>query len=201
MSMPRRLGIDCLSMFGLPPVQFVTFGVQVSVNPENYPAYSLVDASTQREVKAALRSNGIALKSGEGFFFMPRNKAKHFAAHLDAMAQMGAETINMVSLNGDLERTLDEFAALAEMSAANGNVQLCDCRYQATDYMHESMYERLRPGPGELPLAALLAAAPRHVPVGIEVPQQSLADSGVGPLQRLQPCVAAARELLSKAEN
>lgn len=266
----ERLGIDCLSVFGLPPVQFVelaarlgcgfvTFGVPVTFNPESYPSYCCKDPLTQREVQAALRDHGIAVKVGEGFFFMPGMEAKHFALHLDAMAELGAQTINMVSMNGDLGRSLDGFAALAEMSAARGMsssvefvagqvvgnledaakavrhvgrpdfklvvdmlhlarsagtvsdlanldpdtigyIQLCDCRYEATDYVQEAMYERMRPGTGELPLLELLAALPRDIPVGIEIPQRSLANAGLGPMERLQPCVEAARALLAKVD-
>lgn len=270
MNINGRLGIDCLSVFGLPPVQFVelaanlgcgfiTLGVPVTANPENYPAYSLKDPRTQRDLKAALKENGIAVKVGEGCFFMPGMEAPHFAPHLDVMAELGAQTINMVSLNGDLGRSLDGLAALAEMSAARGMssslefiagqvigtledaakairhvgrpdcklvvdmlhlirsagtvadlanldadmigyIQLCDCRLEATDKLSEAMYERMCPGTGELPLLELLAALPRGLPVGIEVPQRRLANAGVGPRGRLALCVEASLALLAKVD-
>jgi hypothetical protein len=57
------------------------------------------------------------------------------------------------------------------------------------------MYERLAPGDGELPLAEILAAVPTDVVVGLEIPMRRLAECGVGPIDRLRPCVAAARQL------
>ena len=59
----RRLGIDCLSVFAMPPVpfiqlaadlgcHFITLGLPVRFNPESYPAYSLDDPVTRRETNA-----------------------------------------------------------------------------------------------------------------------------------------------------
>jgi sugar phosphate isomerase/epimerase len=78
-----------------------------------------------------------------------------------------------------------------------GYVQLCDTtlKPRLKSYMAEAMYERMTPGDGELPLAELLAAVPDDVVVGLEIPMRSLAESGVGPMERLRPCVAAARQL------
>jgi 3-oxoacyl-[acyl-carrier protein] reductase len=61
-----------------------------------------------------------------------------------------------------------------------------------------AMYERMAPGDGELPLAEILAAVPADVVVGLEIPMRGLAESGVGPMDRLRPCVAAARELCNR---
>ena len=79
-----------------------------------------------------------------------------------------------------------------------GYVQLCDTtlKPRLKSYMEEAMYERMAPGDGELPLADILAAVPADVVVGLEIPMRSLAEAGVGPMDRLRPCVAAARELL-----
>jgi sugar phosphate isomerase/epimerase len=78
-----------------------------------------------------------------------------------------------------------------------GYVQLCDTtlKPRGASYMKEAMYERMTPGDGELPLGELLAAVPDDVVVGLEIPMRSLAESGVGPMDRLRPCVAAARQL------
>jgi sugar phosphate isomerase/epimerase len=79
-----------------------------------------------------------------------------------------------------------------------GYVQLSDTtlKPRMKSYMEEAIYERMAPGDGELPLAEILGAAPRDVVVGLEIPMRGLAESGVGPMERLRPCVAAARELL-----
>jgi len=83
--------------------------------------------------------------------------------------------------------------------ATIGYVQLCDAPSQKRfdTYMEEAMYERMVPGAGELPLAAFLRLIPRDVTISLEIPQRSLAEAGLGPAERLGPCVAAARALLA----
>jgi len=80
-----------------------------------------------------------------------------------------------------------------------GYVQLCDVPLASrhATYMEEALHERLVPGTGELPLLDLLAALPRQVVLGLEVPQRSLVEAGVGPRERVARCVAAARGLLA----
>jgi sugar phosphate isomerase/epimerase len=93
-------------------------------------------------------------------------------------------------------------AGAAELAALDpatiGYAQLCDCTRIARDQMHEAKYERMIPGDGELPLQDFVDALPRDVPIGLEIPQISLAEAGVGPHERLGACVAAARSLLAK---
>jgi sugar phosphate isomerase/epimerase len=83
-----------------------------------------------------------------------------------------------------------------------GYVQLCDGRMQATreQYMYEARFERMAPGAGEMPLLDILAALPRHLAVGLEIPMRAQAETGVGPLERLQPCVAGAQELFDRLQ-
>jgi len=267
----RRLGIDCLSIFGLPPVPFVqlaadlgcdfiTLGLPVTYNPEDYPPYSLADPALQRELKAALRESGIALQVGEGYFLRSGLDMSAFAASLDTMAELGALFVNTLSVDPDLPRSLDQFSLFAEMAAARGMrsslefipgstlpnvaagvaalrqvdrpdmklvidmmhlgrsggttadlpaidpeligyIQLCDCRIEPVNQVHETMYERMAPGTGELPLHDILAALPRDIPVGVEIPQRSLSEAGLGPRERLTPCIAAARALLASLDE
>src|SRR5262249_53147747 len=79
-----------------------------------------------------------------------------------------------------------------------GYVQLSDTtlRPRTDNYLQEATFERLVPGEGELPLAEILSAVPSDVVIGLEVPRLSLAEAGVGPLERLKPCIAGARTLL-----
>jgi sugar phosphate isomerase/epimerase len=264
----RQLGIDCLSVFGLPPVPFVqlaaelgcnfiSLGLPPRCNPENYPAYSLKDPATQRETKAALKDHGISLLVAEGVFILPKRDVADSAADLDIMAELGARAVNVVGIEPDRTRCFDQFAHLAEMAAARGMesrvefvaglpvgtladgieairhvgrpdmklvvdmmhlgrsggtvadvmnadpslfgyIQVCDCMNEGGDRVWEQTFERMRPGDGELPLAGFLAALPRDLPVGMEIPQRSLAEMGLGPKERLAPCVAATRSLLAK---
>lgn len=57
------------------------------------------------------------------------------------------------------------------------------------------------PGTGELPLLNILAALPRDLVIGLEVPLRSEAEAGVGPHARLGRCVEAVRSLLAQLNN
>ena len=50
--------------------------------------------------------------------------------------------------------------------------------------LEEAIHQRLPPGEGALPLAALLAVAPRDIVVGLEVPMDHLKAQGVGAAPR-----------------
>ncbi|MCV7410259.1 xylose isomerase [Mycobacterium florentinum] len=94
-------------------------------------------------------------------------------------------------------------AELRELGAERiGYLQLSDTTREprtTTSYLKEAMYERMPPGAGELALADMLEAVPTDVVVGLEIPMRALAESGVGPMERLRPCVTAARELLDSS--
>lgn len=80
-----------------------------------------------------------------------------------------------------------------------GYAQLNDTtlRPRMDNYMEEAMFERMVPGEGELPLGDIVCALPPGIVIEIEVPRRSLALAGVSPIDRLRPCVEAARRLLS----
>jgi sugar phosphate isomerase/epimerase len=127
-----KLGIDCISIFGLPPVDFVNLAADlecgyiglglmpIDCNPENYPPYSLGDPGLQRDLKTALGDRGVAISLVDGFFVMPGRDVSDHAAALDLVAGLGAQRINTLSLEPDQPRAFDQFAALAEMAAARG---------------------------------------------------------------------------------
>lgn len=79
-----------------------------------------------------------------------------------------------------------------------GYVQLSDTTLRPCidNYLQEATFERLTPSEGELPLAEILAAVPADVVIGLEMPKLSLAEAGVGPLERLAPCVQSGRALV-----
>lgn len=265
-----RLGIGFLSGFGLPPIDFVNLTADLGCGymsavvrglplaPLGYAPFSLKDAALRRDVRGAMADRGVAISLGDGFLVLPGSAADAFAADLDALADLAVPRINVVSLDPDLGRSFDEFAALAELAAQRGiqtvlepvpgltvgdlptalaardhvgrrdfrllidtmhlvrsgsgaadvaaldpdcigYAQLNDTtlRPRMDDYMEEAMFERMVPGEGELPLVEILSALPPGVVIEIEVPQRSLALAGVGPIDRLRPCVEAARRLLS----
>jgi sugar phosphate isomerase/epimerase len=124
------LGIDVLSVFGMPPVPFINLtadlGCQsISVttftgdyNPHGYPSFSLTgDAALRREMKAAMADRGVALHGVEGFFVFPGQDIGERAADLDAFRELGAKRLVTISFDYDLPRSFDQFAALAEMAS------------------------------------------------------------------------------------
>jgi sugar phosphate isomerase/epimerase len=129
----EKLGIDFISVFGLPPVAFVNLAADLGCasistvlrplpyNPEGYPVSSLkADKALRREMVAALKDRGVVIELGEGFVVTPDKNAKDHAENLDIMVELGARRINMLSFDPDLARSLDQFARLAEMAAEAG---------------------------------------------------------------------------------
>ncbi|MBW0018020.1 MAG: sugar phosphate isomerase/epimerase [Mycobacterium sp.] len=265
-----RLALGQLSVFGLPPVEFVDVAADLGCShisttvqgaalvPLGYPAFSLKDDALRRKLLAAMRHRGVTITLGDGFLVLPEADMRAFAPDLDVLAELGVARINTVSLDSDLGRTFDQFAALTELAAQRniqtlvepvpgltvgnlatalaarqhvgraefrllidtmhlirsgsgaadvaavdpahiGYAQLNDTTLQprGDNYMEEAMFERMVPGAGELPLGDLVAALPPDVVIEIEVPQRTLALAGVSPIDRLRPCVDAARRLLS----
>ena len=265
-----RLGVERLCVFGMPPVEFVSLAADLGCgfvgigltpmryyNPHNYPDWSLRDdPALRRETVAALGDRGVSISLCEGFGVGPNIDVRDYAADLDILCELGGKRINVASMERDASRTLDGFAALAEMADARGiettievgpgpvatlpaalaavrhvgrpnfrllidtmhffrfggrvadiaaldpgligYVQLCDAPRVSkfASYMEEALHERLAPGAGELPLLDLLKVLPRHLVVSLEVPQRSLAEAGLGPLERVGRCVAAARRAI-----
>lgn len=64
------------------------------------------------------------------------------------------------------------------------------------DPVMESIAERLYPGDGEFPLAALAATLPRDVPWAIECPSLARASAGIGPQDQAVEAMAALQRLL-----
>ncbi len=268
-----RIGIERLCVFGLPPVEFVELAadldcrfiatglVPTAYNPHDYPTWSLRDDPTlRREMIAAMQARDVSISLCEGFGVRRGADVSEYAADLEVMNELGVKRINVVSIDRDLNRTLDQFAKLAGMADAFGiettieigpgpipnlaaaltavrhvgkanfrllidtmhfcrsgsgaadiaaldpnvigYVQLCDVPLisKHATYMDEALHERMVPGTGELPLLDILSVLPRDVVLGLEVPQRSLAEAGVGTRERVSRCVQAARQLLSRAE-
>lgn len=272
---PDRLALGMLSVFGLPPIEFVELAAELGcprisaaiqgmpLVPLGYPAFSLKDdAALRKDLLAAMDDRGVTISLGDGFLVRPGADVDALRSDLDVMAELGVPRINVVSLDPDLPRTLDQFAALTELAAQRGigtvvepvpgltigdlpaglaaaeyvgrsefrllvdtmhlmrsgsgaselaavdpgrigYAQLNDTtlRPRMDNYLEEAMFERLVPGEGDLPLRDILAALPADVVIEIEVPQRSLALAGVSPIERLRPCVEAARRLLAGVQT
>ncbi len=82
--------------------------------------------------------------------------------------------------------------------------QICDAPALETlpprdRLVHEATKERLLPGEGGIDLAAILRALPAGIPLALEIPQSSLAASGMRATERVSRAVAATRRLLAGA--
>jgi sugar phosphate isomerase/epimerase len=127
-----RLAIEALSVFALPPVEFVGLAADLgcsrittslspfAANPHGYPAWSLRDAAARRELKAVMEGRGVTLSLGEGLVVAPRVDVTDYEADLEALVELGAKRINTMSMDSDRSRTVDQFARLAEMAGAAG---------------------------------------------------------------------------------
>jgi sugar phosphate isomerase/epimerase len=128
-----RLGIELLSVFGMPPVAHVKLAAELGCshistgltpmpfNPQGYRSWSLRDdAEMRRDLKAVMRECGVVIGSGEGFTVRPGQDLRDKQGDFDLMAELGAERVGGVSMEPDLERTKDQFALLAEYAQQRG---------------------------------------------------------------------------------
>lgn len=134
-----RLGIEMLTVLGMPPVEHVMLAAELGCSHISaalmglpmrhlgqpdwtmFPDWSLEDdPALVREFKAALRDTGIRITLGEGFRVRDDGDVRDRAAGLDLMADLGAERINAVSMEHDLARTYDQLALLADMVIERG---------------------------------------------------------------------------------
>jgi sugar phosphate isomerase/epimerase len=127
------LGIECLSTFGLHPVELIRLTgelgcshVTLNLGPaaNRLPIYPEVsfrhNRALQREMAAALRDNNVTIGMMEGFAIMPDTRAEDYAAELDIVARLGAKAICTVSLERDMVRSHAEFATLAQLACERG---------------------------------------------------------------------------------
>jgi sugar phosphate isomerase/epimerase len=126
-----RIGIDFISVLGLPPVSYVELAadlgcpyigiglIPITENPHNYSFWSLRDdLNLRRDLKSSLRDNDVRLSIGEGFLAHHDRSVGRYAGDLDIMAELGVLQVNIASLDPDLGRAYDELAIFAEMAEA-----------------------------------------------------------------------------------
>ena len=130
-----RLGIEFLSVFGLPPVEFVELAADLGCHyistglgpgpapfdPPPYAPFSLAeDPGLRREMIAAMSDRDVSISLGEGMLVHPGTDVHDHAPALEIMAELGIDRINTLSLDPDRNRAIDQFGALVEMAAALG---------------------------------------------------------------------------------
>ena len=133
--------------------------------------------------------------------FMPGTVFGDFKAALAGLSDVGDSNLSLLVDTMHFGCSGSDPADLAAADpAAIGYVQICDAKRDAFNdmaaYGEMAKHNRLPPGEGELPLYAILAAAPLEVPVGLELPRLALAEQGIGPKERLGGAVATARAIL-----
>jgi sugar phosphate isomerase/epimerase len=133
-----RLGIEMLSVFGMPPIEYVHLTADLGchyittglvgfapLKNSGYPPFSLRDDHRlRREFLAAMGDRGVSISLGEGLLIAPGIDVRSYAADLDIMAALQIPRINTVSLEPDLARTFDELAVLTGL-AAERNIVTC----------------------------------------------------------------------------
>ena len=269
-----RVGIEFISFFNDNPVDMVKtvsklncHHLSLALEPMHtkhiaYAPWSLRnDKQLRKDLLQAMQDHNVNISMGECFMIRPDADFRDTAqSDLEIMRELSIPRVNIVSIDADTDRNIDQCGVLVEMATALGMdstlefgpylgaasnlqnalnilqavnnlnfrlvldamhffrsgstvddlkkldadkigyLQLCDvpkdCPYE--HYMYEARYERLAPGEGELPLQEFLAAAPRNLVVGLEIPMLKRAQAGTSPTTRLEDAVAAAKTLLNQ---
>ena len=129
----RDLGIEFISVFGLPPVDFVHLAADLGcryistaltgrpLKSLNYPAFSLKDdIRLRREMLTAMDERGVGISLGEGMPIAPDADVSGLAADLDVIAELKAAQINTLGFDRDRNGTFDQSATLTEMATGRG---------------------------------------------------------------------------------
>jgi hypothetical protein len=177
-----RIGVERLCVFGLPPVEFVNLAadlgcryigtslVPMPYNPHGYPKWSL-------RADPALRRDMLAAMH-------------HRGVSISLCEGFG------IKPNGDVREYDADLHLMCELEIRRINVASIDRDRNRTF----DQFARIAEMADALPLLAVLTALPRHIVLGLEVPQRSLAEAGVSPYDRVARCVEAACDLLARAE-
>jgi len=130
----HALGIERLSVFGMPPVAFVDLAADLGCefvgiglspsgdfNPQGYASWSLRDDPAMRgDLRRMLDERGVRIGIVEGFAIIPGHDPRAFAGDLDIVAELGATRIAAVSIGKDIGQAIEGFAILAAMAAERG---------------------------------------------------------------------------------
>lgn len=184
-----KTALDLMAELGAPRVNAVSIEEDRSRAVEQFAR--LAELAAARGLHATLE-------------FLPLRWPATLTEALDLVAETGAANGQVLIDAMHFFRSGTAIADLDEVAAGRiGHIQICDVPMpaQTDDYGEEARHERLCPGEGDLPLADLLRALPRDLTVGLEVPMLAKAQDGIGPRERLAPCVAAARKLLADVDQ
>ena len=128
-----RLAIEFISVFGMPPVEFIELAARLGVPNIGiaarpivtldglYPAWDMAkDPALIADVASALAANGVTIAQAEGFLVMPGLSIDSMAGDLDIVAKLGAKQINACCLAPDMAANVEGFGRLAELAGERG---------------------------------------------------------------------------------
>ncbi|MDE2596105.1 MAG: sugar phosphate isomerase/epimerase [Sphingomonadales bacterium] len=135
----NRLGIEMLTLLGMPPVDYVRLAGELGCASVStgltglplamfgitdfapWPMWSLIDdAALRRDFRAALTDSGVQIGLAEGFRARSDAEAAASAPAMDLFADLGAGRLNASCTEEDRARAFDQLGELAEMAAARG---------------------------------------------------------------------------------
>ena len=135
--------------------------------------------------------------------FVPWMTISNLATAAEVVREVGCANFGIAvdALHFDRSRSRPEDVAALPVNWFR-YVQLCDApgefRRDRDALLHAAVSERLFPGEGAIDLVALLRALPRDIPVALEIPTATLAQT-IPAAQRLRRAVAATRNVLAMA--
>ena len=178
--------LDALAELGVPRINVVSLDPDLSRTFEQFAV--LTELAAQRGIQTVVEP-------------VPGLTVGDLATALAAREYVGRSDFRLLIDTMHLVRSGSSAADVAAIASDHiGYAQLNDTTLQPRmdNYMEEAMFERMVPGEGELPLGDILSALPPDIVIELEVPRRSLALAGISPIDRLRPCVEAARRLLSE---
>jgi sugar phosphate isomerase/epimerase len=185
--------LDIMAELGAPAVNTVVVEPDRTRALDQYAAFA--EMAAERGLPAMLE-------------FMPMMPPGNLAEAVDFIAESGAENGRIMLDSMHFFRSGSQSTELAGIDpSCIGYIQLCDVplpkvggpmtEEMAHVYGEEARHHRLCPGEGDLPLGDFLAALPRDLTVGLEVPMLAKAQAGIPLEEALRPCVEAAHKLLA----
>lgn len=178
-------GLDVVAELGIPRINVVSLDADLGRTFDQFAV--LAELAAQRDIGTVLEC-------------VPTLTVGDIPTAVAAVKHVGRSDFQLLIDTMHVSRSGCSPADLAAIEpGCIGYAQLNDSSLQPriSNYMEEAMFERSVPGEGELPLHALISALPPDLVIELEVPQRSLALSGVSPIDRLRPCVDAAKRLIA----
>lgn len=130
----NRIGIEFISTFNMHPVEMVELAAELSCRHISlalapmptklidYPQWSLRDdKSLRRDLLQALQDHDVDISTGECYMIRPGADFRDSArTDLEVMRGLNIKRVNIVSLDPDWSRSIDQCGVLVEMADALG---------------------------------------------------------------------------------